>query len=190
MRNAKAALLSGALIAAGVATVGSAPAEAAKEFGRGNIQAVDWRVMQIAIKTPQGGVLTYKVAPNAEVKFTDGAADFPNPTYRDLAPPMYIYFQFEDQTISFAEVREVAGAPRRSASSSASTNEQSRQVMIRLLKINNGGQSVEADVAGRRTNFMVANRQVLSGYRENDLVEATVVRRNSRDTITALKPGR
>jgi hypothetical protein len=186
MRSAKVAILSGLLAAGFLATV---PAEAAKEFGRGNIQAVDWGVMQVAVKTPQGGVLTYKVAPNAEVKFTDGAADFPNPTYRDLAPPMYIYFQFEDQTISFAEVREVGSAPRRSASASASTNEQSRQVMIRILKINSGGANIDADVAGRRTNFLTANRQVLSGYRENDLVEATVVRRNSRDTITALKPG-
>jgi hypothetical protein len=61
--------------------------------------------------------------------------------------------------------------------------------MIRILKINSGGANIDADVAGRRTNFLTANRQVLSGYRENDLVEATVVRRNNRDTITALKPG-
>jgi hypothetical protein len=178
------ALLSAGLLASGTA-------EAAREFGRGNIQAVDWNVMQVAIKTPQGGTLTYKVAPNCEVKFTDGAAEFPNPTYRDLAPPMYIYFQFEDQTISFAEVREVGNAPRRSGSSvSGTANEQSRQVMIRILKIASNGSSIEADVAGRRQTFLMADRNIVRSYREDDLVEATVVRRNSRDTITALKPGR
>jgi len=173
----------------GVGLLASGTAEAAREFGRGNIQAVDWNVMQVAIKTPQGGTLTYKVAPNCEVKFTDGAADFPNPTYRDLAPPMYIYFQFEDQTISFAEVREVGNAPRRSTSVSGSANEQSRQLMIRILKIASNGASIDADVAGRRQVFLMADRNIVRSYRENDLVEATVVRRNNRDTITALKPG-
>ena len=48
--------------------------------------------MQIEIKTPQGGRLTYKVARNCSVKFTDGAGDFPNPRLEDLTPPMYIHF--------------------------------------------------------------------------------------------------
>ncbi len=97
----------------------ASPAFAAKEFGRGNITAVDWNAMQIEIKTPKGGTLTYKVAPNVEVKFTDGRADFPNPTYKDLAAPMYIHFVFEDQIISSADVREVGTAPRRTPQQTA-----------------------------------------------------------------------
>jgi Cu/Ag efflux protein CusF len=83
------------------------PAHAAREFSRGNITAVDWRVMQIEIKTPQGGRLTYKVAPDCSVKFTDKTSDFPNPKLQDLTPPMYIHFVFENQTMLEIDVREV-----------------------------------------------------------------------------------
>ncbi len=83
------------------------PAHAAREFSRGNITAVDWRVMQIEIKTPQGGRLTYKVAPDCSVKFTDKTSDFPNPKLQDLTSPMYIHFVFEDQTMLEIDVREV-----------------------------------------------------------------------------------
>jgi Cu/Ag efflux protein CusF len=96
-----------------VAVLGPAlPAHAAREFSRGNITAVDWRVMQIEIKTPQGGRLTYKVDRNCSVKFTDGAGDFPNPKLEDLAPPMYIHFVFENQTMFEIDVKEVGSAPR------------------------------------------------------------------------------
>lgn len=87
-------------------------AHAAREFQRGNITAVDWRAMQIEIKNPKGGVETYKVAPNCSVKFTDGAADFPNPRLEDLTPPMYIHFAFENKTMLEIDVKEVGSAPR------------------------------------------------------------------------------
>ena len=90
----------GLLATALVVLLGPTPsAHAAREFARGNITAVDWRVMQIEIKNPKGGRETYKVAPNCSVKFTDGAADFPNPRLEDLTPPMYIHFAFENQTM-------------------------------------------------------------------------------------------
>jgi Cu/Ag efflux protein CusF len=103
-----------ALLATAVlAVLGPIPsAYAAREFSRGNITAVDWRVMQIEIKTPKGGLLTYKVAPNCAVKFTDGTADFPNPKLEDLTPPMYIHFVFENQTMLEIDVKEVGSAPR------------------------------------------------------------------------------
>jgi Cu/Ag efflux protein CusF len=103
-----------ALLATAVlAILGPIPsAYAAREFSRGNITAVDWRVMQIEIKTPKGGLLTYKVAPNCAVKFTDGTADFPNPKLEDLTPPMYIHFVFENQTMLEIDVKEVGSAPR------------------------------------------------------------------------------
>ena len=180
----KTSLLGAAFVGAVVAV---SPAFAAKEFGRGNITAVDWKVMQIEIKTPQGGRLTYKVAPGVEVKFTDGAADFPNPTYKDLTPPMYIHFVFEDQTISSADVREVGSAPRRGAQAKpAETTSSSRVLKIRISKIDND--SIDADVAGRKQTFRLESRSLIRGFRENDLAVATVVRRNNRDVITDLKP--
>jgi len=171
----------------------ASPAFAAKEFGNGNITAVDWAVMQIEIKTPKGGRLTYKVAPNVEVKFTDGAADFPNPTYKDLAPPMQIHFVFEDRTILSADVREVGSAPRRSARqtrSSESASSSSRVLKIRISKIEDRGDTIQADVAGRNQTFRLENRDVIRGFREDDLVVATLARRNGREVITELKQSR
>jgi Cu/Ag efflux protein CusF len=181
-----------AAIAAGV--FAASPAFAAKEFGNGNITAVDWTAMQIEIKTPKGGLLTYKVAPNVEVKFTDGRADFPNPTYKDLAPPMQIHFVFEDQTIVSADVREVGSAPRRSArqerSNESSTSASSRELKIRISKIEDRGETIQADVAGRNQTFRLENRNVIRGFREDDLVVATLARRNGREVITELKRSR
>jgi Cu/Ag efflux protein CusF len=103
------------------------PAHAAREFGRGNITAVDWQVMQIEIKTPQGGRLTYKVAQNCSVKFTDRAEEFKNPKLQDLTPPMYIHFVFENQTISEIDVREVGNiGPRSSTTDRGSSTDQGR----------------------------------------------------------------
>ncbi len=170
------------------AVFAASPAFAAKEFGTGNITAVDWNVMQVEIKTPKGGRLTYKVAPNVEVKFTDRAADFPNPTYKDLTAPMYIHFAFEDQTMSSVDVREVGSAPGRAAQKPAATasTSSSRVLKIRISKIDND--SIDADVAGRKQTFRLDNRNLIRGFRENDLAVATVVRRNNRDVITDLKP--
>ena len=60
--------------------------EAAPKNGRGNIQAVDWNVMQMAIKGVDGKVNTFRVKRDASVKISgDGGENFPNPTLRDLA---------------------------------------------------------------------------------------------------------
>jgi Cu/Ag efflux protein CusF len=189
----KTTILRAAFVAGVFAT---SPAFAAKEFGNGNITAVDWNAMQIEIKTPKGRVYTYKVARNIEVKFTDGAADFPNPTYKDLAPPMQIHFTFEDQTILSADVREVGGAPRRSAQqgrqgrSESASSASSREIKIRISKIEDRGDSIQADVAGRNQSFRMASRDVIRGFREDDLVVATLERRNGREVITELKRSR
>jgi hypothetical protein len=184
-----------AAVVAGV--FAASPAFAAKEFGNGNITAVDWNAMQIEIKNPKGRVYTYKVARNIEVKFTDGAGDFPNPTYKDLAPPMQIHFTFEDQTILTADVREVGSAPRRSAQqqtrpgrNESSSSASSREIKIRISKIEDHGDSIQADVAGRNQSFRLESRDVIRGFREDDLVVATLARRNGREVITELKRSR
>ena len=90
------------------------PAQAARDHSRGNVEAVDWSVMQIAIRTPNGRTVTYKVAPRASVKFTDCPECFPSPTYRDLAPPMYVHFEFEDldvDEIQSFDVKEIGNDP-------------------------------------------------------------------------------
>jgi hypothetical protein len=194
--TSKASLIRAAFIALVFA---ASPAFAAKEFGNGNITAVDWNAMQIEIKNPKGRVYTYKVARNIEVKFTDGTADFPNPTYKDLAPPMQIHFVFEDQVILSADVREVGSAPRRSAQqgqqgrqgrSNESAKSDSREIKIRISKIEDHGDSIQADVAGHNQSFLLESRDVIRGFREDDLVVATLARRNGREVITELKRSR
>jgi hypothetical protein len=156
---------------------------AADDYSRGNIQAVDWNVMQIAIKTTQGGVLTYKVYPNASVKFTDCPECFPRPSLQDLAPPMYVHFVFEDldvDTIKSFDVKEIGSAPRRAggASSSSSSSPSSsgvsgRDLKVKILRMDDRRGTFTADVAGRSQNFRTRSGD-LRDFREGDLAIITV----------------
>lgn len=169
------------------ALVVATPAQAAREFARGNITAVDWKAMQLEIKTPKGGLLTYKVAPNCAVKFTDGAQDFPNPTLQDLVPPMYIHFAFEDQTISQIDVKEVGSAPRRRSGTTTSRPEASRQMRVRILRMDDRRGTFEADVAGRRQSFRAENNRLLRDFGEGDLVVVEVERRGGSDVVIDMR---
>jgi hypothetical protein len=156
-------------------------APAAEDYSRGNIQAVDWNVMQIAIRTTQGGTLTYKVFPNASVKFTDCPECFPNPTLKDLAPPMYVHFVFEDldvDTIKSFDVKEIGSAPRRSSGSSGSSGSSSsgvsgRDLKVKILRMDERRGTFTADVAGRSQNFRARSGD-LRDFREGDLAIITV----------------
>jgi hypothetical protein len=61
---------------------------------------------------------------------------------------------------------------------------------IRISKIENRGETIQADVAGRNQTFRLENRNVIRGFREDDLVVATLARRNGREVITELKRSR
>jgi hypothetical protein len=158
-------------------------ATAAEDFSRGNVEAVDWSVNQIAIRTAQGGTLTYKVFPNASVKFTDCPECFPNPTLRDLAPPMYVHFVFEDldvDTIKSFDVKEIGSAPRRSgprassgSSDSPSSGVSGRDLKVKILRMDERRGTFTADVAGRSQNFRTRSGD-LRDFREGDLAIVTV----------------
>ncbi|MET0554875.1 MAG: hypothetical protein ABW221_17670 [Vicinamibacteria bacterium] len=159
-------------------------ATAADDFSRGNIEAVDWNVMQIAIRTPQGGTLTYKVFPNASVKFTDCPECFPGPTLKDLAPPMYVHFVFEDldvDTIKSFDVKEIGSAARRagprassgSSDSSSSSGVSGRDMKVKILRMDERRGTFTADVAGRSQNFRARSGD-LRDFREGDLAIITV----------------
>jgi hypothetical protein len=172
-------------LSAAAAALALAPlaAPAADDFSRGNIEAVDWSVNQIAIRTTQGGTLTYKVFPNASVKFTDCPECFPNPTLRDLAPPMYVHFVFEDldvDTIKSFDVKEIGSAPRRSGprasssdSSSSSSGVSGRDLKVKILRMDERRGTFTADVAGRSQNFRARSGD-LRDFREGDLAIITV----------------
>jgi hypothetical protein len=177
----------------------TATAHAAREFSRGNITAVDWRAMQVEIKTPQGGTLTYKVAPNCSVKFTDQPGSFPNPRLEDLTPPMYIHFSFENQTMLEIDVKEVGFDARtrgrttdrdRTSSDRDRTDRDrsdrdrtssDREIKVRILRIDERRGTFEADVAGRRQEFRAESSRLLRGFGEGDLVILSFDRRGDSE---------
>src|SRR4029453_6782044 len=140
--------------------------DAAPKNGRGNITAVDWNVMQIAIRGVDGKVNTFRVRRDASVKFSaEGGERFPNPTLRDLAPPMYVWFFYENgdgkepPTIQDFDVREVPrGAGRTGGSSGGTTpgsgGQTGQDMTVRIMKITNESRGdFQADVARRRQTF-------------------------------------
>lgn len=168
-------------LSAATAALALAPlaATAADDFSRGNIEAVDWNVMQIAIQV-RGGTVTYKVFPNASVKFTDCPECFPNPTLKDLAPPMYVHFVFEDldvDTIKSFDVKEIGGAPRRlrpGAAAAAIPPASGQELKVKILKMNARSGTFTADVAGRSQTFRANRASDLQNVREGDLAVVTV----------------
>ncbi len=179
---------------AGAATLFAPSLEAAPKNGRGNIQAVDWNVMQMAIKGVDGKVNTFRVKRNASVKISgDGAENFPNPTLKDLAPPMYIWFVYEDwdgkeaPTIQDIDVREMPrGASRPSTQPTANPGGgQTQELLVRIMKFTNESRGeFQADVAGRKQTFRTVHPNMLSRWREGDLVVITV---QGRNTVTDMK---
>ena len=159
----KTRVLFGAL--ALLAVVAPRPALAARDFSRGNIEAVDWNVMQVAVRSSQGRVITYKVAPNASVKFTDCPECFPSPSLRDLAPPMYVHFQFEDL------VTQMRAAGRTG----------------RVTTIDKSRGEVGIDVNGRERFYRVENNRMLDRVKEGDRVTFDVETRNGREVVTTLE---
>jgi hypothetical protein len=170
------------------------PLEAAPKNGRGNIQAVDWNVMQMAIKGVDGKVNTFRVKRDANVKISgDGGENFPNPTLRDLASPMYIWFVYEDwdgkeaPTINEIDVREMPrGASRSTSTTTPPSSSTTRDLLVRIMKFTNTSRGeFRADVAGRQQTFRTVHPNMLSRWREGDLVLLTVQGSNS---VTDMKP--
>jgi hypothetical protein len=180
-------------VAVAAAALVASSAFAAPKNGRGNITAVDWNVMQIAIRGVDGKVNTFRVKRDAGIKFTaEGGENFPNPTLRDLAPPMYVWFVYEDwdgkeaPTIQDFDVREVPrGAGRAAAAPSGSTSTASRDMTVRISKITNARRGeFDADVAGRNQSFRASNPGMLNSWRQGDLVIVTV---EGRNVVTNIK---
>jgi hypothetical protein len=181
----------------------ASPAFARVKSARGNIQSVDWNVMQIAIKGIDGKVNTFRVRQDAGVKFTDGAEAFPNSSLKDLIPPMYVWFDFEDYEgqepglIQKFDVRDMPADMRKyGASGTAGTagtdgsavlagNE--RQLRVRLQSLNTKSGEFKADVAGRNTSFRATSGSLLSPFREGDLVVITIQRTNGQDRVTNIQ---
>ena len=165
------------------------PAWAAKEYARGNINAVDLNVMEININGN-----TYKIARDASLKFTDCPECFPNPSLRDLKPPMYVHFVYEDHVISQFDVKEIGSAPRRvkpgqepPPSTGGSGGGGTQTLKVKILRLDERRGTFEADVAGRRQTFRADQRGDLRELREGDLAVITVERRGGEDVVTQFR---
>ncbi len=183
-----------AVVAAAAAALFVPPSEAALMKGRGTIQAVDWNVMQMAIKGVDNKVNTFRVARDCGIKYTDGAEVYSK--LKDLAPRMYVYFIYEDYggqeapMIQNVEVREVpkdmlARANQGGNTAQPPAGESSRQLKVRILKITDERRGdFRADVAGSPQTFRAQNARDLRAYREGDLVVITLERRFGREVVT------
>lgn len=179
-----------ALASLAVAVLAS-PAFARVKSARGNIQSVDLNVMQIAIKGVDGKVNTFRIRQDAGVKFTDGAEAFPSSSLKDLAAPMYIWFDFEDfegqepGLIQKIDVRDMPADMRKvKTDGSATLAGNERQLRVRLQSLNTRSGEFKADVAGRSQTFRATSGSVLTPFREGDLVVITIQRTNGQDRVT------
>ena len=89
-------------------------AEGAEKL-KGNVVAnrLDKRELVVKLTGRKGQEATFKMRDRCPVKFSDGAEYYPDPTVRDVVPPMYIWFTNEDGVITEIDVREIPNELRR-----------------------------------------------------------------------------
>ncbi len=132
------------------------------EPGRGNILSINKNAQTIELKDQKGRVRTWKYDRNASVKFTDGAAFFPNPSTNDLRPPMYVHYVAHNQVIDSFDVVELGYQPGNeqsgaSASSTVKTPGVPRTVTGRVTAYDPNVRQVELDINGRRETFQLTD---------------------------------
>ena len=173
------------------------PLLAAPEKTKGNILTVDMQAMKVVVKHPKGYNMTLTVNAGTPVKFTDGTEFFINPTVKDLAAGMYIYFTHENGIVSDIEVREIPNElrhPRQSQGggntdtqggrSRADSSSPDRDLKVRILSITDERRGdFKADVAGRTESFHMANPRDLRAFRVGDTVVVSVGRDNLVNSI-------
>jgi hypothetical protein len=126
-------------------------------------------------------VTTWKVARDCEVKFSDKKEAFPNPTYKDLRAPMYIFFLYEAGTnlIQSVEVREVGFDPAQGGPGV----EQKATITNLDARIGH----VEVDLATGRKTFEVDPKSQLSAFNIGDRVSLLIERREGgREVVTRI----
>jgi Cu/Ag efflux protein CusF len=130
------------------------------------------------------------VGPKTHVVFSDGAEYFPDPTYKDLAVGMYVYFRFTTDLLDEIEVREIPAGARRTpapAPERAPSSADRRVIKVRVLSLDDRRGELRADVAGRQESFRVAEPRTLRRYAEGDLVILTVEARDGEEVVTEIR---
>jgi hypothetical protein len=81
------------------------------EHGRGKIVSIDQDRGTVDMSDPKNRMATWRFRRDAKVKFSDGAAFYPNPSVRDLKPPMYVHYTSVNQVIDTFDVVELGFRP-------------------------------------------------------------------------------
>jgi Cu/Ag efflux protein CusF len=180
------------------ATIAAPPAFAQNlNKERANILAVDWNVMQVRMKDPQGRERTWPVSRNAVVEFNDKADQFPNPKLKDLVPPMYVHFTFNADTKEIVkfEVAEVGFEPGRRApetkpadAAAAASAAGVQTAVITAIDANVG--QVEVQTAAGKHTYWVEPKTLLKSYKAGDRVRIQVQQQGDKEVVTAMSKTR
>jgi Cu/Ag efflux protein CusF len=178
-------ILGAAILAA---SLWPALATAQVEHGRGNIVAVDHDRGTIDLRDPQGRVGTWQFNRGASVRFTDGRGMFPNPSTRDLRPPMYVHFTFRNEVIDSFEVRELGFAPGNEESANQQKQKGvSRTLTGRLTAYDPSVRQVEVDLGSRRETFQLTNDALMRGLDAGQRVQLRTEWSGQRELVTDLR---
>lgn len=164
--------------AAAVLLGGTAHAKLNQE--RGKIASTNWNQMEMDINT-KGRTATWKVVRDCEVKFLDQKEKFPNPSLKDLKPPMYIAYMFEENTnvIQSIEVIEL-GYDASVGGPGAQQNG-----VVSNFDMDKGHIEVMLDPGGRKT-FEVDPKGQLAGIQKGDSVNLLIENRGGREVVTKI----
>jgi hypothetical protein len=130
------------------------------EHGRGNIVSIDMNRSTVNLRDPQNRVTTWRFQSDAKVKFTDGAPFYPNPSVRDLRPPMYVHYTFTNEVIVSFDVAELGFNPGDPKSSSAAYKREgySRTVVGRVSAYDPSVRQVAVEHDGQTEAFQLTER--------------------------------
>ncbi len=129
--------------------------------GRGNILSIDYRKRTVALRDPKNNVATWRFRIDVTVKFTDGAPFFPNPSFHDLRPPMYVHFMARNDVIETFDVRELGFDPADPTGAAGGAPRQpgvSRTVTGRVIAYDASARQAEIEHHGIRETFQLTAR--------------------------------
>jgi hypothetical protein len=177
-----------AVLALAAPTFLAKTAQAAPEHDRGKIISINWDQLTMDFQDPQGRIATRKFSRNASVKFTDGASFFPQPSTKDLRPPMYVHYVFENDVIDSFDVRELGFTP--GSEESASPRKQAgvaRTVVGRLTAYDTNVKQVELEINGVRETFQLTSAASMSGLAAGQRVQLKTEWSGPQELVHELK---
>jgi hypothetical protein len=173
---------------AAAALLAGRPASAAPEKSRGNIVSINWDQLTMDLKDPEGRTGTWKFSRNATVRFTDGKAFFPRPSTKDLRPPMYVYFTFDNEVIQDFEVRELGFVPGNEESASGRKEPGTpRSVTGKLTAFDENVKQIELEIGGVRETFQLVDGVSMRGLAAGQRVQLQTDWSGQQELVHSLK---